>query len=131
MCPKFHSLNKLSINLKFPIHVIDDLLDELSGAQYFTKLDLRSGYHKICMKEEVISKTAFITHEGHYEFLGMPFGLCNSLSTFQSLMNHVFHPFLHHFFFNDIITYSKTWKTHIAYVDQVLHLLTQQKNFLK
>jgi hypothetical protein len=134
MCPDFCALKKLTIKDKFPIHVIDDLLDELSAPQFFTKVDLHSGYHQIRMKEEDILKTAFITHEGHYEFLVMPFGLCNAPSTFQRLMNHVFHTFLYHFvlvLFDDILIYSKTWTTHLAHVDRALHLLSQHQRFLK
>jgi hypothetical protein len=86
------------------------------------------------MKEADIPKTSFRTHEGHYEFLVMPFGLCNAPSTFQSLMNHVFRPFLHHFvlfFFDDILIYRKTWTNYLTHVDQVLHLLSQHQLFLK
>jgi hypothetical protein len=134
MCPYFCALNKLTIKDKFHILIIDEFLDELSSGQYFTKLDICYGYHQICMKEEDIPNTAFRTHEGHYEFLVMPFFLCNAPSTFQIVMNHVFHPFLRHFvlvFFDDILIYSKTWKSHLPHVDQVLHLLSLHKIFLK
>jgi hypothetical protein len=133
-CVDYRALNALTVKNAFSIPIIDELLDELHGARFFSKLDLRLGYHQVRMRMEDIDKTAFHTHDGLYEFLVMSFGLYNAPATFQALMNDVLRPFLCRFvlvFFNDILIYSKSWVDHLLHLHAILTKLRQHKLYSK
>ncbi|XP_006582748.1 uncharacterized protein [Glycine max] len=134
LCVDFRSLNAVTVRDRFPIPTIDELLDELGQASWFSKLDLRQGFHQILMHELDIEKTVFCAHHGHYEYLVMPFGLCNAPSTFQAAMNSLLTPFLCRFatvFFDDILVYSDSLPSHILHLEAILQTLLQGQYYLK
>ena len=110
MCIDYRQINKVTVKNKYRLPRIEDLFDQLKCASAFSKIDLRSGYYQLWVKDVDVPKTAFRTRYGHYEFLVMPFGLTNASTAFMNLMNRVFYPHLDHFlvvFIDDILVYSK------------------------
>jgi len=130
LCVDYRQLNKVTIKNRYPLPRIDDFIDQLVGAEVFSKIDLRSGYHQIRVKAEDISKTAFRTRYGHYEYFVMPFGVSNVPGVFMEYMNRIFHPFLDCFvvvFIDDILVYSKSEKEHVEHLRIVLRVLKENQ----
>ncbi|CAJ2636548.1 unnamed protein product [Trifolium pratense] len=134
LCIDYRQLNKVTIKNKYPLPRIDDLMDQLVGACVFSKIDLRSGYHRIRVKTEDIPKTAFRTRYGHYEYSVMPFGVTNARGVFMEYMNRIFHSFLDKFvvvFIDDILVYSKSEEEHKEHLRIVLQILKEKKLYAK
>jgi hypothetical protein len=134
MCVDYRALNRITVKNSYPLPRVDELFDRLQGARYFSKIDLRSGYHQIRIAPEDVPKTAFRTRYGHYEFLVLPFGLTNAPATFMHLMHQALRPLLDDcvlVFLDDILIYSKTLDEHRRHVRRVLEVLREEKLFAK
>ncbi|KAJ0956109.1 putative nucleotidyltransferase, Ribonuclease H [Helianthus annuus] len=134
MCIDYRELNKMTIKNRYPLPRIDDLFDQLQGSSFYSKIDLRSGYHQVRVREEDVPKTAFRTRYGHHEFLVMPFGLTNAPAVFMDLMNRVCKPYLDDFvivFIDDILIYSKNKEDHERHLRLILELLRREQLYAK
>ncbi|XP_048527388.1 uncharacterized protein LOC125506673 [Triticum urartu] len=133
-CIDYCRLNDATVKNKFPPPIVDELLDELAGAAFFSKLDLHAGYHPIRMRAGDEEKTAFKTHHGHFHFKVMPFGLTNAPATFQCLMNAIFAKYVRKFviiFLDDILIFSETLEEHLEHLRLVLALLREHQLYAK
>jgi transposase InsO family protein len=127
-------LNSATVKSRYPLPNIEDLLDQVQGARWFSKLDFDSAYHQVEVEPEDVPKTAIITRYGQFEYTVMPFGLCNAPATFSRLMNQVFSAYLDEFvivYLDDVCVYSKSLEEHVVHLRQVLSLLRQHKLFAK
>ena len=134
LCVDYRQLNKMTVKKKYPLPKIDDLFDQLKGASVFSKIDLRSGYHQLRIKDADVHKTAFRTRYGYYEFLVMSFGLTNAPATFMDLMNHVFRSYVDRFvvvFIDDIVVYSKDREDHDTHLRVMLKTLRKEQLYAK
>ncbi|KAL4016749.1 hypothetical protein IC575_024406 [Cucumis melo] len=134
LCIDYRELNKVTVKNRYPLPRINDLFDQLQGATVFSKIDLRSGYHQLRIKDGDVPKTAFRSRYGHYEFIVMSFGLTNAPAVFMDLMNRVFREFLDTFvivFIDDILIYSKTEAEHEEHLRIVLQTLRDNKLYAK
>ncbi|KAK1408207.1 hypothetical protein QVD17_39842 [Tagetes erecta] len=134
MCIDYRELNKVTVKNRYPLPRIDYLFDQLQGSSFYSKIDLRSGFHQLRVREEDITKTAFRTHYGHYEFAVMPFGLTNAPAVFMDLMNRLCKPYLDQFvivFIDDILIYSKSKEDHTEHLRLILELLKKEQLYAK
>lgn len=134
LCVDYRRLNAHTVKNRYPMPIFDEIIDELGGAAIFSKLDHRSGYHQIRLKEGDEYKTTFQTHHGHFEYRVMPFGLTGAPATFQNFMNKLLAPLLRKcvvVFLDDVLVYSANLDDHVKHLRQVFELLSQQQLYLK
>ena len=134
LCIDYKQLNRATIRNQYSLPCIDELFDQLHGSRVYSKIDLRSGYHQLRVRENDVSKTAFRTRYAHYEFLVVPFGLTNAPAAFMDLMNRVFNPYLDKFvivFIDDILVYSGSPEEHAEHLRTVLQILRECQLYAK
>ena len=134
MCIDYQQINKVKVKNKYRLPRIEDIFDQLKEASVFSKIDLRSGYYQLRVKDVDVPKISFRTRYGNYEFLVIPFGLTNAMAAFMDLMNRVFHPYLDQFvvvFIDDILVYSKDAQVHEQHLRIMLQILREKKFYAK